>query len=109
MTAVPQVVGHRLARMSLATYPMTERDRKEFTRMVVEKPAAFAEAWAAIASEMFRAQHQFLTSLFFPLFTTPYRARSSRRSRTRLIDKALAPIHRKATANAKRLAKTKLR
>lgn len=80
--AVPQVIAHRLARM----------DGKEFRRMGTEKVAAFSEAWTAMAFETMR-------SLWFP-----WSPRRSRRAALRILTKGVAPVRRRAVANAKRLA-----
>ncbi len=45
--AVPQVVAHRVTRMALAGPRLSDRDRKEFQMMVMEKQTAFAQAWVA--------------------------------------------------------------
>jgi hypothetical protein len=105
MAAIPQVVGHRLARMASAQFPMNARDRDEFLRMALEKPQAFAEAWQAMAAGMFDVQRAFMVSFFGG---KPYSTRSQK-AQLRLIERTLNPIHRKVTANARRLAKTKLR
>ena len=42
--AAPQVVAHRLGRMAQAGPILSDRDRREFTGMVVEKQLAFAQA-----------------------------------------------------------------
>jgi hypothetical protein len=115
--AVPQVVAHRVTRMALAGPSISDRDRKEFNMMVNEKHAAFAQAWSAMAIEAFRA-NQVLATLMLRSFFTPFsRKRPSAASVTAHVQNAvvsvlgrgIAPVHRKAVANAKRLAKTKLR
>jgi hypothetical protein len=115
--AVPQVVAHRVTRMGMAGPTLSERDRKEFQRMVAEKHSAFSEAWSAMAKESVRA-HQSLAVSYVRSFWSPsLRAKTSPRSIVAqlqnaafgVFDKALAPVHRKAVANAKRLARTKVR
>ena len=115
--AVPQVVAHRMTRMALAGPHPSPRDRKEFARMVAEKNDAFGEAWQAMALHGARAQQALGASLFASFLAI---ARGRRPSPARsvaqlqhaafgVLGKGLAPVHRKAVANARRLARTKLR
>jgi hypothetical protein len=106
--AAPQVIAHRLTRMALAGPTMSARDRKEFTGMVVEKQAAFAQAWTATFAEGVRLQQQFALSLFAGATPRQHIARA-KGAAWRIASTGLAPYHRKAVANAKRLARTKLR
>lgn len=113
--AVPQVVAHRLARMALAGPSPSERDRREFSKMISEKQAAFSQAWMAMANEAFRANQSIAASLFGSFMFPRPMSRSSTAGITRTIhdathsimDKGLAPIHRTAVANAKRLGKSR--
>lgn len=113
--SVPQVFAHRVTRMALAGPQLSDRDRKEFEIMLHEKHAAFAEAWSDMAMHAFRANQAFTASML-PFFFTPFsytRAAASAAAHVQnaaigVLDKGLAPIHRKAVSNARRLAKTKL-
>jgi hypothetical protein len=101
--------------MALAGPQLSDRDRKEFQIMLHEKHAAFAEAWSDMAMHAFRANQAFTASML-PFFFTPFsytRAAASAAAHVQnaaigVLDKGLAPIHRKAVSNARRLAKTKL-
>jgi hypothetical protein len=95
--AVPEVVAQRVMRMWMAGTPMSQRDRDEFHRMYAEKFAAFYESWNAMALEMFRVS---LTLGLFPVWTLTAR---NRKAGLRVLSAGLAPIHRRAAANAKRL------
>lgn len=115
--AVPQVVAHRVTRMALAGPKLSLRDRKEFERMVAEKHSAFGESWQAMAAQAALA-NQRLAMSFFRSFVSlaqgkkPSAADSPaaiQRAALDVIGKGLAPVHRKAVANAKRLGRTKLR
>jgi hypothetical protein len=115
--AVPQVVAHRVTRMALAGPKPSDRDRKEFQRMIDEKHAAFAQAWGDMAMQAFRA-NQALTASVIRSFFAPfsYKNPSAASVVAQLQDaaigvlgKGLAPVHRKAVANARRLARTKRR
>jgi hypothetical protein len=115
--AVPQVVAHRVTRMALSGSTLSERDRKEFELMVAEKKTAFAEAWQAMAVQTVRANQalatSFLRSLWSPTFWgKPSAARAASQVQSAalgILGKGMAPVHRKAVSNAKRLARTKLR
>jgi hypothetical protein len=92
--AVPQVMTHRLTRMALAGPRLSDRDRREFTGMVLEKPAAFAQGWFAAWMQIVKQQMAFAASLWTTMFAVG--------------NAAMAPVHRKAVGNARRLARTPL-
>jgi hypothetical protein len=118
--AVPQVVAHRLARIATAGAKPTARDRKEFSRMVAEKHDAFGESWQAMAWQALHSHQSFATA-WARAAMTPFASR--RKSATSalalqtqmqqaalaIFGKGLAPVHRRAVANAKRLGRTKRR
>jgi hypothetical protein len=106
--AAPQVIAHRLTRMALAGATLSARDRKEFSGMVLEKQAAAAQAWMGMFAEGLRFQQQFALSLLTAATPRQHAARTKNAS-ARIFSAGLAPVHRKAVANAKRLARTKLR
>jgi hypothetical protein len=115
--AVPQVVAHRVTRIALSGPKLSPRDRKEFERMVAEKGTAFGESWNAMAAQAALA-HQALSVSFFRSFLSVARgkrpsaaatAAQLHRAAVGVLGKGLAPVHRKAVANAKRLGRTKLR
>jgi hypothetical protein len=114
--AAPQVVAHRVARMAISGQTLSERDKKEFDLMVAEKKSAFAQSWSAMAVQATRA-NQALALSFFKSFWLPTRRKPSagavaaqiQRAAVGVLSKGVAPVHRKAVANAKRLARTKLR
>jgi len=116
--AVPQVVAHRLLRMAHAGPHLSARDRKEFARMVAEKHTAFGESWNAMALQALQSQRTFAAALALAA-TTTRSTRASPAAQTlaahlqqaalAVIGKGLAPVHRRAVANAKRLARTRLR
>ena len=114
--ATPQVIAHRLTRLTLAGPAPSARDRREFQRMGTEKAAAFAESWNAMARQTLDA-NQTLASSFLRAFWSPARAQASAKSAARQAGRAvtaivragLAPVHRRAVANAKRLSRTKFK
>ncbi|QJW85097.1 hypothetical protein HK414_21330 [Ramlibacter terrae] len=99
--AVPQVMAHRLTRMALAGPFPSARDRREFHGMGQEKMLAFWQSRFAMGSAMTLAgQQAWLAAMqgaSVPLLDTQA-----------ILAKGLAPVHRKATANARRLGRTRL-
>lgn len=110
----PAVAAHRITRMALAGPKPSKRDRREFERMVSEKHAAIVRAWGDMVVEAFRV-NQAATAVTLRCLFTPFaprnRAAATRvqRAATEVLGKGLAPVHRKAVSNFRRLAKTKLR
>ena len=87
--------------------------------MIAAKNTAFAESWKAMAAQAALAD-QALAASFFHSFLLPARgkkptaaatatANQLRQAALGVLGKGLAPVHRKAVANAKRLSCTKLR
>lgn len=101
--AAPQVIQHRLTRMALSGPVLSARDQQEFTRMVQEKQAAFSQAWWTMGTEMLTVQQQLCQAWLQNPWAAVHKLPAA-------VDKAaakiLAPIRRKAVANAKRLSKT---
>lgn len=104
--AVPQVVAHRVWRMATAGPQPSARDRREFTRMGSEKTAAFFESWWAMGWHLWTLQQQAWLSLF-GIGASPWVGRGAQRTATAVMGTGLAPVRRRAVANAKRLSKVK--
>ena len=117
-TAVPQVVLHRVSRMMTAGVVPNRRDQDEFYRMGAEKVAAFGESWAAMSMQTMAAQQQFMGwwvqtwwQVALGGWTNPPTFQhlshsAQRRWMNSVLDVAargMAPVHRRAVANAKRL------
>ena len=103
--AVPQVVALRTARMLAAGANPSARDRREFERMGTEKLLACWESMNAMGLEMARAQQQyalFAMRQWWSPWASPW---SMAASATRILDKGLGPVHKRASANARRLRK----
>ena len=100
--AAPQVVAHRLTRMALAGPVLSARDRREFHGMAQEKVHAFWQSWFAMGWAMTQAMQQAWLAML-------QGARVPMLDAHGILSKGLAPVHRKATANARRLARTALR
>ena len=115
--AVPQVIAYRVARMAIAGASPSARDRKEFHRMGTEKITAVNEAWNAMAVQAFRANQKltlsFMQSLWFPWVrpkpSVKSASRQLRNAALGILGKGMAPVRRRAVANAKRLGRTKRR
>jgi len=135
MLSSAQVIGHRTGRMALAGPAPNARDRREFALMGQEKIDASARSAQAMARQMMTMNQPLgvqafknirrSTAAFMSLANsrTPGQlvARQAALARalgqsavsiadvskrvTRLAHRGLKPIHAKATANAKRLAK----
>lgn len=111
--AVPQVIAHRFVRMALSGTEPTKRDRKEFERMGTEKMAAFTESWNAMALQAWRAYQQITLAAFQsfwgPIFglkkPTISVSNQLNNAVTGILGKGMAPFHRRAVANSKRLNK----
>jgi hypothetical protein len=114
--AATQVVAHRVTRMVLAGPMPSKRDRIEFQRMVDEKKQAFTESWLAMTTQSLLANQALLTTAWNTLYhpwlgggaTPGAMATQMQNAGFGVINKAMAPVHRTAMANAKRLAKTPL-
>ena len=96
--AVPQVVAHRLTRMALAGAFPNARDRREFHTLGQEKVHAFWQSWFAMGWAMMEAmQKSWIAAL--------QGARVPMIDTHRILSHGLAPVHKRATANARRLAR----
>ena len=85
--------------------------------MVAEKNAAFSESWIAMARQAAIAHQALAQSIFRSTMSLARGKRPSaaasvfqlQRAALDVLGKGVAPVHRKAVANAKRLRRTKLR
>lgn len=102
--AVPQVMAHRLARLTLAGASPSARDRNELQRMGAEKVAAFYESWHAMILALFRAN----LSLTMSPFRFWWSSGRARRTTLAALSAGLAPVQRRASANARRLRRTRV-
>jgi len=115
--AVPQVVAHRMMRMAVAGPTLSDRDRKEFHLMGAEKTSAFNESWHAMSAQAVRANQELATSCFRSIWSPWMHDKPSagaiagqwQRAALGVLESGMAPVHRKAVANARRLARTKLK
>lgn len=135
--AAPQVIAARSGRMLAAGTTPAAADRAEFSKMWIEKGQAFWESLFAMGAQMVKVNQEYARTAslqWMRLCTTPWwlgamtpkmfspgaiarvptlPAMPTKRQRTRaaaqLFDAGLGPIHKRATANARRLARTRKR
>lgn len=129
--AAPQVVAVRTARMLAAGASPGAADRAEFSRMHTEKVEAFWESMSAMALQTMRTQQQYArnaTLQWWRLWTTPWWLAGNRtaaqtmnallttpsaaqrnRAVSELVAASLGPVHKRATANARRLGRKRRR
>jgi hypothetical protein len=81
--------------------------------MGAEKAAAFAESWNAMATGMLEANQTLMASFMRGFWSASGAQRSAAsaarrvgRAVTSIVQAGLAPVHRCAVANAKRLSRT---
>ena len=79
--ATPEIIAHRTARMMLGGWPPSTRDQAEYARMIQEKGEAFVESWIAATLAW-------------------------QRGGVAAMQQSLGPVHRRVTANRRRLART---
>jgi hypothetical protein len=113
--AVPQVVNQRVSRLLLAGVQPSAKDQEEFQKMGAEKLAAFCESWAALGQQMWVAQQEMSAtwmSSLNPWSVSPEghwpanrMMHASQSALLGILGAGLAPVHRRAVGNARRLAK----
>jgi hypothetical protein len=123
--AAPQVVAVRTARMIAAGANPGAADRAEFSGMHTEKVQAFWESMSAMALQTMKTQQQYAQNAalqWWRLWTTPWWLAANRsaaqtmstllavpsaaqrnRAVSDLAAASLGPVHKRATANARRL------
>jgi hypothetical protein len=115
--ATPQVVNKRIAQMIFAGPLPSANDRKEFKLMSDEKVEAFKESWAAMASETVLAQQRLAIGMttsmlkvaWFPWVTptsSDLFANQMGSATMGVLNKGMAPVRKRAVANARRLSRT---
>ena len=82
--------------------------------MTAEKVTAFTESWNAMSVQALHAQQKlalsFMRSFWFPgANVRPSKDFPLGRTAMGIIQKGMAPVHRRAVANAKRLGRARIR
>lgn len=111
--AAPQVIVHRTARMLAAGATPDARDAAEFTRMFSEKTTAFSQAWMAGWTAMAWAPYKVSLELLRSGGSLARGGAMDLGPLSRALSgqgwgiagSALAPVHRAAVANARRLGR----
>lgn len=135
--AAPQVVAIRTARMLLAGHNPGAADRAEFSKMGTEKMHAFWESMFAMGAQIARMNVEYAgraisrswilwtDPAWFAVFRPTWGAIAALPHRTglvplanpgargravsRIFEAGLAPVHKRATANARRLRRSRQR
>ena len=111
--AVPQVIAHRSARLALAGPRPSPRDRREFSRMSNEKGLAFVEGGMALWWHGLLAQQRLVLAMWqAALAGTPATGASllgALNAGLGVLGHGMAPVHRRAVANSRRLRRTPLK
>ena len=117
--AAPQVIALRSMMMLSPAGAGNARTAREAVRMGTEKLEAWQESMTAMGVQLQRAQQEWalqamrqwwsawLTPWQAPMSMPGARAADLQRTATRLVHSGLSPVHRRATANAKRLTRKK--
>ncbi len=100
--AAPQVVAHRTARMAGAGVAPSRRDQAEFVRMGSEKLEAFHQSWSAMWAMGWTAQLEFAAAA---TTATSRALAAASSSAMEVLSAGLAPVHRRAVSNARRLSR----
>lgn len=101
--AAPQVVTHRVGRMTRSGPVVSARDQREFIGMIVEKQVAFFQSWWGMFMELGKLQQSWMLAITRGTVPSVPRAMSS------IMGKGIEPVRRKAVSNAKRLSRTRLK
>ncbi|HET6756001.1 MAG TPA: polyhydroxyalkanoate granule-associated phasin [Burkholderiales bacterium] len=136
--ASPQVIAHRVQRMMTPAFFPGSHDQKEFVRMGQEKLEAFFESWLAIVMQMQTFQTQLASAAVRQSLAGPAALASLMSAKTlgqitraqttflrsmivsggkrnvsaafaKVAAQGLHPVHRRVTANARRLRLVKKR
>jgi hypothetical protein len=103
--AAPQVVASRVMRMAAAGSQPSASDRREMHRMGAEKMLAFQQSWMAMWAQAWQSQWSLVMGLLTGAVTPWAGGRQAADAAARVLSAGVAPIHGKAVANARRLAR----
>jgi len=102
--AAPEVITRRLLQMAQAGHQPSARDRAEMQRMASEKMVAFGAAWWSLAFDSALAWQRWLLQVMMTPWTWTSRGLPAWPApNAGMLSRALQPIHRRATANVRRL------
>jgi hypothetical protein len=103
--AAPQVVAQRLLRMAVAGAQPSASDRREMQLMGNEKLLAFQQSWVAMWMQAWQSQAALTQALMAGTLKPWHSGRGATDAAARVLAAGVAPIHGKALANARRLAR----
>jgi hypothetical protein len=103
--AAPQVVAQRVMRMAAAGAQPNARDRREMRLMGDEKMLAFQQSWMAMWAQGWQSQVALTQSMMTGALTPWSGGHRAADAAARVLSAGMAPIHGKAVANARRLAR----
>ena len=103
--AAPQVVAQRGVRMARAGLWPTTRDQAEYMRMGSEKVEAFHQSWSGMWMAGWQAWWELTMAMAQSPMTLPNQAG---RAAVGVLTAGMAPVHRRAVANARRLGRQPL-
>ena len=117
--AAPQVIALRSMMMLSPASAGSTRTAQEVVRMSAEKLQAWQESMTAMGAQMQRAQQEWALGAmrqWWSAWLTPWQlprsapapgAAEIQRTVARVMHSGLTPVHRRATANARRLTRKK--
>jgi len=107
--AAPQVILHRCNRLALAGWTPSQRDRREFQRMGIEKVAAWMDGWSAMQLQAMQSMQAAWLNAFFNPFGAPWSQEAGLRQAQdfwmALFAHGLEPARRRVRSNMRRLAR----
>lgn len=114
--AVPQVIAHRMALMASAGLNPASTPWKETWLMSAEKISAFNESWMAMWAQAVRSQQEMALASMRSWGAAGWGLQTVGQSMNQsvnalqaaalgVVSQGLTPVHRRAVANAKRLAR----
>jgi hypothetical protein len=112
-SAVPQVVAQRMALLAAPMLRPGINPWQESVRMSSEKVSAFNESWLAMWSQALRSQREMALASVrnwgppnWGMQSVDQSVKAMQSAALGVVGQGLAPVHRRAVANAKRLART---
>jgi len=110
--AAPAVVALRTARMLAAGASPDARDRREMARMGTEKVQAYWESVNAMTLQAVKMNQELaLLAMrqWWSGWASPWALLQTQRAAAKVLEQGMIPVHRAATANARRLGRTRKR
>lgn len=107
--ATPQVMAMRISRMMAAGHKPTAKDRAEMRRMGNEKLVAFSQSWLAMCMSWWLMPLRLAPAFAQSLAAGPRSHGGLQQAMTRAsnawLSAGIAPVHRTAVANVRRLGR----